>query len=65
MVSLSVLLLFLVESVSCYAFPNSHARVLKRAAQLDDEYDFVIAGGGTAGLTVGDRLTADGKCKPR
>jgi len=28
---------------------------------LQAEYDFVIIGGGTAGLTVADRLTVDGK----
>ncbi len=30
---------------------------LASAQQLSDRYDFVIAGGGTAGLTLADRLT--------
>ncbi|PGG98606.1 hypothetical protein AJ79_08810 [Helicocarpus griseus UAMH5409] len=29
--------------------------------ELKEEYDYIIVGGGTNGLTVGDRLTADGK----
>jgi choline dehydrogenase len=28
-----------------------------RASELHDSYDFIIAGGGTSGLTVADRLT--------
>jgi heterodisulfide reductase subunit A-like polyferredoxin len=38
-----------------------YARVVRDASALADEYDYVIVGGGTAGLTVGDRLTEDGK----
>ena len=32
------------------------------APNLAEEYDYVIIGGGTSGLTVGDRLSEDGKC---
>lgn len=47
------------------AYPTSieRARVLARQEDALDEYDYVIVGGGTAGLTVGDRLSEDGKCK--
>jgi hypothetical protein len=39
-----------------------HATLLGRQDQLAESYDYIIAGAGTAGLTVADRLTADGKC---
>lgn len=31
--------------------------VKRQVSQLRESYDFVIAGGGTSGLTVADRLT--------
>lgn len=37
------------------------ATILERQGQLQDEYDYVIVGAGTAGLTVADRLTANGE----
>ena len=43
----------------------ANANIVERAEQLKDTYDYVIAGGGTAGLTVADRLSASGKCKWR
>jgi len=35
----------------------SQANVKRQATQLRNKYDFVIAGGGTCGLTVADRIT--------
>ncbi|KAK3348931.1 GMC oxidoreductase-like protein [Lasiosphaeria hispida] len=44
---------FLVGAVS--AVP--HAAIKRQVSQLRDHYDFVVAGGGTSGLTVADRLS--------
>jgi choline dehydrogenase len=35
-----------------------HAGLSRDASQLRDDYDFIIAGAGTSGLTVADRVTA-------
>lgn len=41
--------------------PPLRASIIDRQA-VQDEYDYIIIGGGTSGLTVGDRLTENGKC---
>ncbi|KAK8085885.1 hypothetical protein PG997_007156 [Apiospora hydei] len=45
-----------VAALVAQASAASH-HVKARQSELRDEYDFIIAGGGTAGLTVADRLT--------
>ncbi|KAK3372256.1 GMC oxidoreductase-like protein [Podospora didyma] len=42
------------------SFP-AHSAILTRGADVDAEYDYIIVGGGTAGLTVADRLTENGR----
>jgi choline dehydrogenase len=46
-----------------HARATSRSNILARGEDVKPEYDYVIVGGGTAGLTVADRLTESGKCK--
>lgn len=59
----SVLLLAMAGWAAVSALPSrqSLARIVSRQ-EVQEEYDYVIVGGGTSGLTVGDRLTENGKC---
>jgi len=41
----------------------THSTLLSRAGDLREQYDYVVVGGGTAGLTVADRLTENGRCE--
>jgi hypothetical protein len=42
--------------------PLDETNVLTRREEVAAEYDYIIVGGGTSGLTVGDRLSENGKC---
>ena len=58
--SLVSLALALTEPVAL-GLPRDYSgsRIVRRAQDLKKSYDYVIIGGGTAGLTVADRLTED------
>jgi len=47
----------LILSLAALASALPHMDIKRQVSELRDVYDFVIAGGGTAGLTLADRLT--------
>lgn len=40
-----------------------HSKILRQVEDVQDEYDYIVVGGGTAGLTVANRLTESGERK--
>ncbi|KAB5539476.1 GMC oxidoreductase-like protein [Coniochaeta sp. 2T2.1] len=48
-------------SSSPTAVSLSRSQIFTRGEDVKDQYDYVVVGGGTAGLTVADRLTESGK----
>lgn len=59
------LLEVLIPLLATLATASPHAQVKRQVSDLRNTYDFVIAGGGTCGLTLADRLTeAFPKSKP-
>ncbi|KAG8157431.1 hypothetical protein KVR01_012815 [Diaporthe batatas] len=56
----SVILLLGASKAAGLPAHAASATIIERQDDLLDEYDYIIAGGGTAGLTVADRLTESG-----
>lgn len=64
MVRLEILISGLALVKTCLALPVQEIAQIKRGVEaVNDEYDYVIIGGGTAGLAVGERLSEDGSSK--
>lgn len=61
----AAILLGLVASPLTQGLPASvlKARHLTDVHELKDSYDYIVIGGGTAGLTIGDRLSESNECE--
>ena len=57
--SLLTIGLIAVDHVTALPGHASSASIVKRQAHLREEYDYIVVGGGTVGLTIADRLTED------
>ncbi|PKS13266.1 hypothetical protein jhhlp_000037 [Lomentospora prolificans] len=57
--SLLIIGLIAVDHVTALPGHASSASIVKRQAHLREEYDYIVVGGGTVGLTIADRLTED------
>lgn len=64
MVALLGLLQTIAFTTAHPAVSLAHSTILTRGDAINGAYDYIIVGGGTAGLTVADRLTENGKCTP-
>lgn len=59
--TVAIMLLSICDAYNPTTRSISHSRILPGPDDLLSEYDYVVIGGGTSGLTVADRLTENGK----
>ncbi len=52
-----------IRVVTATPFEALKAQLVGRDVELKEEYDFVVIGGGTSGLTVANRLTENLDCE--